>query len=283
VDSMDMQKHQRQKLVSDLDRRLQSIMQVDLSDRASKLFKFIWRSELAERQTDVTAAIVFLKSSRRPAYNAIYELEKYGLIARVTDDSLRRRKLLLITRQGWEILAAITAKYSDLVVNHVKKLEQVEANWVEFLDVERITPDRYSSNVHEICRWSTERGSEPVPTQFLDRIYVLEMNSTRPEAFDISYWGRGMMLQGGRDFAGEQLCELRKNSSPMYWQNGVDGVVGAFNSNASSSVTEITLRSANIEHKVQRVVVPDRERNRTIVGSWIVEAEKIPSTDLDQE
>ena len=91
-----MEHEKQQKIVSDLDWRLEAILQVKLSRRAQRLFKFVWRSELARKQTDVSAAIAFLNTSRRPAYEAIKELEAAGLICRQLDMDFQRRKLLRV-------------------------------------------------------------------------------------------------------------------------------------------------------------------------------------------
>ena len=268
-----MQYIEQQKLVSDLDRKLGLLLKARLSYRASRLFKFVWRSELAEKQTDVTAAIAFLKTSRRPAYNAIFELEKRGLVYRVTDEALKRRKLLRVTREGWEILASMTEAYSDIVTDHVRRLDENKTNWVDLVDTEQISPDNYASPIRSLCSWSAKRNAEPLPADLLNRIFILSYENTKPESFQVSYWGRGMKLRGGRDFAGQNLADLKTCSSLEYWQNSAGEVLGTLDKN-EIGVSEIKLKFAGHESRVQRAVIPDQLNGQVIVGTWFVDARK---------
>jgi len=267
-----MQDLKQQRLVSDLDRRLNSLLKVKLSERAAKLFKFIWRCELDARQTDVTAAIAFLDTnSRRPAYNAIHELEKLELVHRVVDQNLRRRKLLRVTRMGWEVLATMSGQYSDIILDHVKRMDVQKTNWVEYLDSRPIDSGSYSPSVDAICDWAEDRGADPIPAKFLSRVFVLDCEKRRPESFVISYWGRGMLLQGGRDFSGHKFAELKKCSSVEYWRHGIDQILDTLDSNCTANVTETRMSFGGKERGLQRVVIPDRVNSQVIIGTWFVD------------
>ncbi len=246
-------------------------MPADLSQRALKLFKFVWRSELAERQTDVTAAIVFLATSRRPAYNAIYELESCGFVRRVTDAQLRRRKLLRVTRFGWDTLAKASARYSDVIVDHARRLGELRTNWIDFHETEAIGGNQLSPIVRAMHKWSEQRSSEPIPTQFLDRIFVLDIADANPEAFKVSYWGRGLQLMAGHDFAGQQLVDLRKFSSKAYWRQGAGAIVEGLKGNGKPVTHEVRLNFGDEDRCLQRIVIPDRSNCRAIVGTWFVD------------
>lgn len=266
-----MADRQRQILVSDLDRRLQEIMPAELSERALKLFKFIWRSELAERQTDVTAAIVFLATSRRPAYNAIYELEGCGFVRRVTDAQLRRRKLLRVTRFGWDTLAKASARYSDVIADHARQLAELRTNWIDFHETRAIGENQLSPMVRAMHRWSGQRSNEPIPTQFLDRVFVLDVADANPEAFKVTYWGRSLQLMAGHDFAGQQLVDLRKFSSKAYWRQGAGAIVEGLKGSGKPVTHEVRLNFGDEDRCLQRIVIPDRSNCRAIVGTWFVD------------
>lgn len=269
-----MRDRQRQRLVSDLDRRLGELLPLALGYRAAKLFKFVWRSELAERQTDVTAAIEFLKCSRRPAYRAIDELEGHGLMRRVTDGRLKRRKLLRVTRHGWQVLAAVTAKYSDIVVDHARRLDELKTNWVDLEGSRPLCPADYLPTVSALSQWSEQRGNEPIPTRFLDRIFVLDTANPAPEAFRVDYWGRGIHLLDNHDFAGQPLIDLRKCSSRAYWNQAAGALAEAMAGDGRPRVDEVRLKFCGARRTVQRMVIPDRPRSRVIVGSWLAQPDR---------
>ena len=267
-----MQDLEQQQLVSDLDRRLNALLRVDLSERAFRLFKFVWRCELEGRFTDITAAIAYLDTtSRRPAYNAIYELENQDLVRRVVDEKLRRRKLLRVTMLGWDVLATMSEEYSDLVVDHVKRMKVQSTAWVEFHETLPLKPDDYLASVSAFCDWAKARGSEPVPARFLSRIFIVDCEDPKPESFIVSYWGRGMLLQGGRDFSGHRFEELKKCSSVEYWRNGVNEILNAVDQGDAASVSETRMSFGGKVRKLQKVVIPDRTNNRAIVGTWFVD------------
>jgi len=269
-------REQRQKLVSDLDYRLGKLLPAELSYRAEKLFKFVWRSELAERQTDVTAAIAFLNISRRPAYNAIYELERLGLVARITDENLRRRKLLCVTKYGWNVLAAVTAKYSNIVVEHVRQLHLLETDWVELEETSLIGRNKCLPIVKTFCQWSSQRSSEPIPTRFLDRVFILDVANAEPGAFTVDFWGRGIQLRDGHNFAGHQFADLQKCSSISYWQQAADAFVEALSGDGRPTTNEVRLNFGGQKRTVQRTVIPDLTNRRIIVGTWWVEPQAAP-------
>jgi DNA-binding MarR family transcriptional regulator len=270
-----MQDLEQQQLVSDLDRRLNALLRVELSERASRLFKFIWRCELEGRFTDITAAIAYLDTtSRRPAYNAIHELENQNLVQRVVDEKLRRRKLLRVTMLGWDVLASMSKEYSDLIVDHVKRLKVQSTAWVEFHETQLLKPDNYLASVSAFCDWAKARGSEPIPARFLSRIFIIDCEDPKPESFVVSYWGRGMLLQGGRDFSGQLFEELKKCSSAEYWRNGVKEILNTLEQGSATSVSETRMSFGGKVRDLEKVVIPDRPNNRAIVGTWFVDRSK---------